>query len=754
MATATTTTSQDPVWHKTACILCPENCGLEVQLEERHITKIRGDKAHPHSAGYLCQKASRLDYYQNGKHRIQSPLRRREDGTFEEISWDTAVAEIAAKLLNVRDEHGGHTFAYVGGGGQGNHLSGVFSSALKKTMRSRYHYSSLAQEKTGGFWTNGHLFGRQSCYPSNDVANADFVMFLGTNPWQSHGFPHARLTLQKIAKDPNRTMVTVDPWRTKTAAMSDVHLQVKPGRDAFLFSAMLAILFTEDLIDAGFIEKHTVGAERLREVFSAVPIDKFIRFAGLDPNTVRDVTRKYARTAKASIRADLGLEHTLHSTLNDYLGKLLYLVTGHFGREGTNHLLTQFLPLIGHSGEAASPKEGGKYWKTAVTGMPERAGLFPPNVLPQEINTDHPDRLRAVWVDSMNPLVTAADTNAYEKAFRNLDILVVVDVALTETAQLADYVLPAASQYEKWEATFFGAGVPHHVFHLRKPLFEPLEGTLPETEIYRRVLLAMGETPKTQPLLGAIDQVNMMAPQYRDASDNFKSVAAPLFLGSQTFASKNKDAVERAGFKGNGKGHAFELFEAIAGGESGVVIGEFEYEETWGFIRHADHKIHLAIDELLTEVGELEKEIDEGRLEDDGYPFILSAGGRRSFNANTIYRNPEWRREDPEGAMWIHPEDLAGLGLPSGAKVVVESKHGSIVVTAEANEDAQRGVLGLPHGYGLTFPDEQGRQVQHGPRINRLTSSDYCDPIAKTPYHKNLPARLRAAQPADLETAA
>lgn len=750
MATATTTAD----WQKTACILCPENCGLEVQIDDGHITKIRGDKAHPHSHGYLCQKASRLDYYQNGRHRLTTPLRRRPDGTFEEISWDTAISEIGEKLVSIRENHGGHTFAYVGGGGQGNHLSGTFSAALKKAMRSRYHYSSLAQEKTGGFWNNGKLFGRQSCYPANDVGNADFVMFLGTNPWQSHGFPQARLTLQRIAKDPNRTMVTVDPWRTKTAEMSDVHLQVKPGRDAFLFAAMLAILFTENLVDETFIAEHTVGAEALRETFSAVPIDKFIKFAGLDPNTVRDVTRKYARTEKASIRADLGLEHTLHSTLNDYLGKLLYLVTGHFGREGTNHLLTQFLPLIGHSGEAAHPKEGGKYWKTAVTGMPERAGLFPPNVLPLEIDNDDPDRIRAVWVDSMNPLVTAADTDAYEKAFGKLDLLVAVDVALTETAQLAHYVLPAASQFEKWEATFFGAGVPHHVFHLRKPLFEPLEGTLPETEIYRRVLLAMGETAQTQPLLGAIDQVNMMAPQYREMSDNFKSVAAPLFLGCQMFSSKNKPAVERAGHEANGKDLAFSLFDAIANSESGVVIGEFDYDETWNFIRHPDRKIHLVIDEHMEAVKQLEREIDEDLLEDAEYPYILSAGGRRSFNANTIYRNPEWRREDPEGALWIHPEDLAELGLPSGAKVVVESRWGSLVAHAEANEGAQRGVLALPHGYGLTFPDDSGKPVQHGPRINRLTSSDYCDPIAMTPYHKNLPVRLRPARPEDLESAA
>src|SRR5690606_19630377 len=155
--------------------------------------------------------------------------------------------------------------------------------------------------------------------------------------------------------------------------------------------------------------------------------------------------------------------------------------------------------------------------------------------------------------------------------------------------------------------------------------------------------LAMGETAKTQPLLGAIDQVNMMAPQYRGMSDNFKSVAAPLFLGCQTYASKNKEAVERAGHGGNGTPLAFSLFDAIANGHSGVVIGRFDFAETWGFIKHPDGKIHLDIAEHLDAVRQLEIEIDKGLLEDAEYPFILSAGGRRSFNANTIYRNPDWR---------------------------------------------------------------------------------------------------------------
>src|SRR5271169_6306909 len=109
-------------WHQTACILCSVNCGIEVQLDDRRIARIRGDKAHPASAGYTCEKALRLDHYQNGRDRLTSPLRRRPDGGFEPIDWDTAIREVAAGFLRVREQWGGASIFYYGGGGQGNHL--------------------------------------------------------------------------------------------------------------------------------------------------------------------------------------------------------------------------------------------------------------------------------------------------------------------------------------------------------------------------------------------------------------------------------------------------------------------------------------------------------------------------------------------------------------------------------------------------------------------------------------------------------
>ena len=150
-------------WHQTACILCECNCGIEVRLggeDGRRFERIRGDKAHPASKGYTCEKALRLDHYQNGRHRLTSPLRRRPDGTFEEIDWDTAISRGRRRASpQVRDTHGGESIFYYGGGGQGNHLGGAYSGATMRALGGRYRSNALAQEKTGEFWVNAQLLG-------------------------------------------------------------------------------------------------------------------------------------------------------------------------------------------------------------------------------------------------------------------------------------------------------------------------------------------------------------------------------------------------------------------------------------------------------------------------------------------------------------------------------------------------------------------------------------------------------------------
>ena len=139
--------SAEKPWKKTACILCSLNCGLEVQTDGRRIVKIRGDDDHPASHGYICEKSQRMDFYQNGSDRLTSPMRRRADGSYEVISWETAIREIANKFKAIRSKYGGESILYYGGGGQGNHLGGAYGDATLKALGVKYRSNALPKKK-------------------------------------------------------------------------------------------------------------------------------------------------------------------------------------------------------------------------------------------------------------------------------------------------------------------------------------------------------------------------------------------------------------------------------------------------------------------------------------------------------------------------------------------------------------------------------------------------------------------------------
>ena len=360
----------------TACILCSQNCGIEVDVEDRHLTRIRGDKAHPGSRGYACEKAQRLDYYQNAKSRLSSPLRRTADGTFEEISWDVAIAEIADKLRAIRDTHGGETIFYYGGGGQGNHLGGAYSRATRAALGSIYSSNALAQEKTGEFWVDGQLFGKPKCHTSGDFEHAEVAVFIGKNPWQSHGLPRARVVLKELASDPARTLIVIDPRRTETAMMADHHLQIRPGGDPFVLVALLAVLVQEDLVDHEFLRDRTHGFETVRAVFAEISVGDYAMRAGVPEAQVREVARRIATASSVATYEDLGMQQARHSTLNSYLEKLLYLLTGNFAKRGAMNIHSYLAPLVGNAT---------REYTTPVGGHRIIGGLVPCNVIAEEI---------------------------------------------------------------------------------------------------------------------------------------------------------------------------------------------------------------------------------------------------------------------------------------------------------------------------------------------------------------------------------
>ncbi len=682
-----------------------------MQLDGRNLAKIRGDKDHPASQGYTCNKALRLDHYQNNGNRLTSPMRRRPDGSYEEIDWDTAISEIAAGFKRIADTHGGDKIFYYGGGGQGNHLGGAYSGAFLKVLGSHYRSNALAQEKTGEAWVDAHLYGGHT---RGEFEHAEVSVFIGKNPWMSQSFPRARTVLNEIAKDPGRSMIVIDPVITDTAKMADIHLRVRPGTDAWCLAALAAVLVQEDLCNEAFLAEHVNGVEPVRDALRDVPVGDYAQRCGVDEELIRTAARRIAAADSVAVFEDLGIQQAPNSTLCSYLNKLLWILTGNFAKRGGQHLHSSFGPLFRHTTAVG---------RTPVTGAPDRrrAGTEqrcapgdpdrPSRPLPRDDRREQqsrpfPCRFRGV---PGGLRVTRADGGHRRRDDRD--------------GPAGHYVLPAASQYEKPEATFFNLEFPHNTFHLRHPLLEPLEGTLPEPEIWARLMRALGviDDAELEPLRDAAEQgLAAYAQAFLTAvgaNPMFTKVlpfvlyetlgptlpeglagAAALWGLAQKAAMTYPEAVRRAGYA---DGNA--LFEAILASRSGVTFTVHEYEDDWQLITHADHKIALHMQEMLDEIRGL-SDAPAG-LTTPEFPIVLSAGERRAYTANDIFRDPSWRKRDADGALRVSIEDAEALGLTDGGRARITTAAGSAEASVEISEAMLPGHASLPNGFGLDYVD-------------------------------------------------
>jgi formate dehydrogenase len=337
---------------------------------------------------------------------------------------------------------------------------------------------------------------------------------------------------------------------------------------------------------------------------------------------------------------------------------------------------------------------------------------------------------------------------------------------MTETARLADYVLPAASQFEKCEFTFFNFDFPSNTFQLRHPLLAPPPGVLTEAEIHARLVEALGAMPEAElPKLRAAAREGLSAfaklffervavrPEllalapvvlYRTLGPSLPAGLAPaavLWGSAQLCVQRYADSVRRAGFQGEGIELGNRLFEAILASPSGVVFTRDDFAESLARVGTPGGRIQLAIPELLDELAGLEA---APPAPDPEFPFVLSAGERRSFTANTIFRSPGWRRKDAQGALRMNAEDAKRLGVGDGDRVRITTKRGSAEVPVEISERMQAGHVSLPNGLGLDATAGSGRLARVGVAPNELTRAEDRDAFAGTPWHKHVAARVEA----------
>ncbi|MDI6741642.1 MAG: molybdopterin-dependent oxidoreductase [Smithella sp.] len=738
--------------HKTGCVLCAQNCGLEIEVENNRIVKVKPDKSNVKSEGYFCRKGMNVAYHQHNADRLKYPLKK-VGGKFERISWDQAIDEIAAKLKAIVGQCGPRSFAYMGGGGQGCHFEAAFGVRLMRGLGSQYMYTALAQEFSGAFWVCGRTHGRQYLHDQPDVNNTDLLLVLGWNGMQSHQIPQAPRKLQNLSKDPDKLLIVVDPRLSETAKIADIHLRIRPGTDALLLKAMISIILKEGWENKNYLENHTSAFDKVDSYFLNFDVQAAIKTCELDFEKVREVARLYA-TRKSSLRYDLGIFMGRHSGLNSYLIVILQAICGRLCVEGGNVINGHMLPF-GHTDERDP-----KIWRTVATNSFPVCGSFPPNVMPEEILSDHPERLRAVLVTGVNPLRSYADTTAYEKAFSRLDLLVTAEMAMTETAVLSHYVLPSRSGYEAWDGTFFPMTYPGIHFQMRRPIIEPEGEPLELGEIHLRIADKLGLIPPIPESLykaaydnhaaftQALMEYAMTEPKAMKAIPFILGKTLGKAMGSvhlsalwgllQVMPTSFQESAARAGFT-PGPTLGEEIFQKILDHPEGIWVGKVDPGNNFAEIKTADGKFNLHIPELLDELQAINGESEEAALiTDPAFPLVLMAGRHTSMNANTLMRDPAWNEGKRACTLAMHPDDAAALNLKDGHQVRVTTEAGSEEIELEITDTARRGHVVIPHGFGLVY-----NGVQYGANVNRLTKNTHRDQFG-TPMHRFVPCRVEA----------
>ena len=739
-------------WKKTSCVLCGNNCGLELLIESNRIVKVKPDKSNPLSQGYVCRKGLNVAYHQHHADRINYPLKKVGD-SFERISWDQALEEIAEKLKSIIGEHGPRSFAYMGGLSLGCRFEGAFGKPVMEGLGSQYMYNALAQELTGKYWVDGKVFGKQFLNTKPYLEESDMLLAIGWNPMMSHHIPRSRPVMTEFGKNPDKLLVVIDPRRSETARVADMHLPIRPGTDALLLRAMISIILKEGWEDTDFLNQHVSGFDAVKPWFIDFDAVAAIKVCELDYNQIWEVCQLFA-TRKSCIRTDLGLLMTRHSTLISYLEEALLTICGRVGQPGGN-----IFPLGLFGPGSHSDENDPETWRTMTTNFPAICGLYPPNAMPEEIMSDSPDRLRAIIVSSCNPLRSFADTTAFENAFQQLELLVSIELAMTETASLAHYVLPSRTGYEGYGGIFHKT-YPKIFFQMRKPIIEPEGEQVEVGQIYTMLADKLGLIPDVPDTIiqaaenGDREKFGAALKEYLQSNPEAKSKASLIVaktlgkkLGSgnlawlwwllQSMCKSSREKAARIGFT-PGPGMGEKLFQSILDHPEGIWIGKNDDTTNLESLGTDDGKIHLDVPELEGWIKDIHPDLELKELAPGSeYPLILSAGRHLDDNANTSMRNPEWNRGRRVCTVAMHPQDAGRLSLNDGQMVRVATEAGEISIEAEITNTVRPGHVIIPHGFGLVY---QGKAF--GANVNRLTKNTHRDRIAGTPLHRYIPCRI------------
>jgi len=683
----------------TYCGICLAACGMEVELENDRIVSIRGDSRHPLTRGFLCEKGAACREMTTDPLRILHPYKR-EGSDWRRIAWDAAYAEISKKLREIISRHGPNSVGmYFGAGTATSTVKPVVARGFLKELGSDRMYNVLTLEFTNRHLVSEKMYGHQFTVTQPDLERTRCLLVFGSNPLVSLDHPGIVASLKAFKKRGARLFV-VDPRRTETARMADIHVDVIPGTDLFLLLAMYSHIFENDLDDAEFLREHCVNHEALRGLAMPTP-EAAATICGVPAEVIRRIAEEFAKAESACAVAKLGIHTSRNGTLTYWLIEALNAVTGNV--DGPGGLL--FNPGAVDLTRITDGPEERKAHASRVGSFPYLTGAYPASVLAREMTMDGPDRIRALIVEGGDPSLSFPNARRFDEAARGLDLLVTIDFYMNETSQIADYVLPAASFLEKDDIylTF-----PDHLPY-------------PFAQWSHKIVDPPGEARAEWEILGGLSR------SMKAQTPEQESFEPKRTFGMMLPALGNID------------------FQELLDSPHGLKLGDLEFGAALGRITTASGKVDVAPADF---VAALEK-IDPPGRRPEQFPLLLITGERTPHTKTTNFRSASRLVSRQSGTyLRISSKDAAALSVSDGDMVEVSTRSGSAAVPARITGDIRPGVVSMPHGWGrrLFHPESRTEVELKGVSDNTLTDDVELDALTGMPIYNSIPCSVRKAR--------
>lgn len=668
---------------ETRCPYCSMQCSMILHEEISPFSRkysVTPNKADSVSQGRMCVKGMEAHTPLFHKDRLKTPLLRKQGG-LHPVSWRTAMQWFKHKVKGLQKQFGKHSVGVYGGGSLTNeesYLLGKFARVALQTpfidYNGRFCMSSAATAGNQAFGID-----RGFTNPLSDIPLAKCIILAGTNiaDCQPTMMPYLRK-----AKSNGAFLIAVDPRVTGTAKIADLHLQIRPGTDAYLVNGMLKIIVEEGYVNYPFIKKHTEGSGELLQFLHSVDLNEISQVTGVHVESIFMAARQFGQAESGMVLTARGVEQHAFGVQNvrNYIN--LVLITGKIGKPGSGYgavtgqangqggrehgQKADQLPGYRSIENREHRKHIAKVWKVKENQIPSK-GVSAYEMFESMME----DKLKGLIVMSSNPVVSNPNAHLIEEALGKLDFLVVVDLFLSETAEMADLVLPGASHLED-------------------------EGTI--TNLEGRVLLRMA----VQPLSGQVKldwQILQEMARVLGKGDKFQYSSAEEIFEELRLASKGGIA--------DYSGITYERIQQEDG-----IFWPCPAEQVKGTARlfedsrfyHGDGKARF-----LTV-----PHVNLRETPDDKYPLILTTGRVMHHYLSGVQtrRTPPLDGKAPEPFLQIHPETARRFTLEDGQKAWVESRRGKIKLTVKISKDIRKDTVFVPFHWGeeqcinlLTLPE-------------------------------------------------